>query len=50
MLAHMKFEQNILSQQDIDAMCRMIMTRDDRMVSLIQKHFRAEDYFKEPLI
>ena len=46
MLAHMKFEQNILSQQDIDAMCRMIMTRDDRMVSLIQKHFRAEDYFK----
>ena len=24
----------------------MIMTREDRMVSLIQKHFRAEDYFK----
>ena len=46
MLAHMKYEQNILSEQDIDAMCRMIMTREDRMVSLIQKHFRADDYFK----
>lgn len=45
-LARLQHHQGVLDDEGYRNMCRYMMTRDERMGTLINKHFRAQDYFR----
>lgn len=44
--ARIKYDQGILDDRCMADMCRMMITRDERMAELILQHFDAKDYFR----
>ena len=45
-LARMQYEQGMLSEDSLADMCRLLITREERMAELILRHFTAKDYFR----
>lgn len=43
--AKLEYQQGTLSEEAFGTMCRIMMSRDKDMAELVEKHFKAKDYF-----
>lgn len=43
--AKMEYQQGTLSEKTCGDMCRIMMSRDQNMAALVEKHFKPKDYF-----
>lgn len=44
-MAKMQYDSNIDIEDSCGTMCKVMMTRDEKMRVMVKKHFRPEDYF-----